>query len=195
MANQEFLTLLRADVSAANQYRSENPGFVPDLIGVDLAGLDLEGANLEDAYLRFSKLRGTNLKGANLRGTNLRVSDLRGANLKKADLEGADLSNANLIGANLIETRLRNTEIRGTGFRKTCVVRFCVGVQVFWGCVNTSTGFIRVDFCNYESLEEFEANFKQDALAYDRTTKQIRECYVKVRAVFGKINESKVVQF
>jgi hypothetical protein len=123
MANAGHLAKLQEGVTAWNEWRRENPGPVPDLIGaplsrLQLGGADLSGANLErtnliGANLRKAKLCGTflpevNLRGADLSGADLRSANLSMANLTAADLSGTDLSRSRLAGALLMGTNLEN---------------------------------------------------------------------------------------
>ncbi len=104
MADQEYLAVLKQDVSTWNSWRA--------------AHLDVATPNLSEADLRGATLQKVNLRGATLAGADLRVAILRGADLNRADLQGADLqcawlSNAFLQGADLHGADLRGTWLSG----------------------------------------------------------------------------------
>ena len=73
MANAEHLAKLKEGVEVWNQWRRENLGVPPDLIGADLRGATLTGADL---------------RGALLRGASLNLAILTEAILTEADLIG-----------------------------------------------------------------------------------------------------------
>ncbi len=138
MADQQQLERLRADVSAWNTWRKQQPEDTIDLSGAnlssaDLSGADLSGANLiganlssadltdtnlSSATLISADLSGTDLSGAYLRGATLISANLRGAYLNKADLNKADLSSAYLIGTYLIGAYLNKANLIGVDLSK-----------------------------------------------------------------------------
>lgn len=97
--NNEHIAIIRQGVEVWNLWRSENPGIIPELDGVDFGDVNRE-------------LRGANLYGANMYAVILNSADLRDANLShavlcrshldNAILDNADLTNANLFSADLI---------------------------------------------------------------------------------------------
>jgi uncharacterized protein YjbI with pentapeptide repeats len=96
MANSKHVEILKTDVDAWNQWRSENGQIIPDLSEADLGKLNLTLANFADA-----NLSGASLVMANLEGADLRWANLSGANLVGARLIGVDLQEANLSGTDL----------------------------------------------------------------------------------------------
>ena len=57
MANQEHLDLLLRGVESWNQWRVNNPGIIPNLLGAYLRGTDLSGADLRRADFQGADLR------------------------------------------------------------------------------------------------------------------------------------------
>ncbi len=126
-ADSEHIEILRRGPRPWNEWRSERPEIVPNLVGISLSigdrqlgpinggPINLSHARLRHAVLRFATLTGANLAGADLADTDLRDARLEGANLTgadlsdalldRADLAGASLSGANLCGASLLEAR------------------------------------------------------------------------------------------
>jgi uncharacterized protein YjbI with pentapeptide repeats len=134
MANAEHLALLRQSVAWVwNDWRTRNPGSLPDLSWADLrnaylGGTNLDGANLSEAHLSDAILHLAHLDGANLSGAHLGGAKLRGAHLSGAKLSGADLSDtdlrktdfsmailskANFDGANLRGANLSDADLTG----------------------------------------------------------------------------------
>jgi uncharacterized protein YjbI with pentapeptide repeats len=99
----ESLTRLAAGVDEWNQYREENPDFIPFLPGVRLLpyldaigpldGIDFSGGELTAADLDQTQLAHANFTGATLDD----------ASFEEASLEGADFSNASLEFASFDE--------------------------------------------------------------------------------------------
>lgn len=126
-ADSEHIELLRRGPRPWNEWRSENPSILPNLVGISLnigdrqlgpingGPINLSYARLRHAFLRFATLTRANLEGADLADTDLREARLEGANLAGADLSdalldradfaGANLSGANLCGASLLGVR------------------------------------------------------------------------------------------
>ena len=110
MTNKKLIELLKAGkVDEFNQFRKENPDFIPDLRGIvlferhaktaRLKGINFEGALLQGANLQSAKLQGSNLQGANLQGSNLYRANLCTSNLQGAILQDVNLNRALLQGA------------------------------------------------------------------------------------------------
>jgi hypothetical protein len=126
-ADSEHIELLRRGPRPWNEWRSENPSILPNLVGISLSigdrqlgpinggPINLAYARLRHAVLRFATLTAADLGGADLADTDLRDARLEGANLVGADLSdalldradfaGANLSGANLCGASLADAR------------------------------------------------------------------------------------------
>ena len=113
MANAEHLALLQQGTASWNDWRTRNPGSLPDLSQVFLGGANLWRANLSRANLNEAELSGAELSGANLSRANLNGAELSGANLSWAELSGANLSRANLRGANLRGANLGGANLSG----------------------------------------------------------------------------------
>tara|TARA_Y200000002_G_scaffold382589_2_gene400207 strand:+ start:893 stop:1198 length:306 start_codon:yes stop_codon:yes gene_type:complete len=80
MTKQQLIELLQAGkVDEFNQFRADNPDFIPDLIGVALLGANLIGVDLHGVDLRGAVLHGVDFRGANLKGADLTGADLLGA--------------------------------------------------------------------------------------------------------------------
>ena len=62
----DYLEKLHEGVEVWNEWRRNNPGIYPNLIGANLIGANLMGANLIGADLRGANLRGADLEGADL---------------------------------------------------------------------------------------------------------------------------------
>ena len=92
MANQEHVALLKKSVEEWNQWRSENPGVIPNLKKANLKKANLEKANLKKA----------NLEGAKLNGANLSSALFTKAELDKADFTGATITQDQLLQANYL---------------------------------------------------------------------------------------------
>jgi uncharacterized protein YjbI with pentapeptide repeats len=111
MTNKELIALLKAGkVQEFNQFRADNPNFIPDLRGIDLyvgraskhaklKGINFKNALLQDSNLQGAKLQGSNLQGSNLQGSNLYRTNLCMVNLQGANLQGVNLNRALLQGA------------------------------------------------------------------------------------------------
>jgi hypothetical protein len=94
------VNLTGADVGwLAEQVRSSNDGFVPDLYleRAALTAAHLEQATLSDAHLEGAILVGAHMEGADLRPAHLKGADLRLATFdKNSHLNGAVLAGASL---------------------------------------------------------------------------------------------------
>lgn len=111
MTNKELIALLKAGkVQEFNQFRADNPNFIPDLRGIDLyvgraskhaklKGINFKNALLQDSNLQGAKLQGSNLQNCNLQGANLYRTNLCMVNLQGANLQGVNLNRALLQGA------------------------------------------------------------------------------------------------
>lgn len=116
--NQEQYDILKRcseeqNMSAWNNYRTQQRE-TPIL---------LENADLKRAVLEGAQLGGCNLKGARFEGANLLAADLRGADCRNADFQaanlwGATLSAANLEGASLIFANLENVDLRNANLQQ-----------------------------------------------------------------------------
>jgi len=102
VANQKYLSLLKEDVKAWNQWRAEHLSIQPDLSEADLSQSDFGTVDLSF----------TNLHGANLSGSNFQRANLSKANLNDAFLKGIDLTAAFLVGASLRVTHLGDANLR-----------------------------------------------------------------------------------
>ncbi|MGK7942269.1 MAG: pentapeptide repeat-containing protein [Crocosphaera sp.] len=127
--SEEFLELLKKDVTAWNRWRQENSQVEINFESVDLSNSHLSQANLKGINFKRSNFGGSDLRQADLsdsclKGANFEQCDLRNARLKQANLANANLkavklSDANLISANLsraiiIDARLMNADLRFT---------------------------------------------------------------------------------
>jgi uncharacterized protein YjbI with pentapeptide repeats len=132
MENERYITWLKQDLDAWNQWRRVNSQRI-DLVGVQLRGIslkrallnamnlsecDLKGADLKRAYLCNSSLVGANLEEtdldrASLMGADFRTANLTNASLKWACLSGADFRQANLTGADLTGADLTDADLTG----------------------------------------------------------------------------------
>ena len=144
MTKENHLTILKQGPRAWNQWRRENFGIMPNLVGANLSfaelcevnlynarisGANLTYANLTNASLTKADLRGANLSrarltnvkltNANLSNAYLTIADLSNANLSDANLSYANLSYANLSYANLSRARLTNADLRGANLFRT----------------------------------------------------------------------------
>ena len=109
--NPEHLSKLMEGVDAWNEWRTQNPSIIPDLVHAKLAKSNLVKINLKKAKLSKAQLNNAHLGKANLAWADLNRANLtqaylsrvnlKNANLGYANLKGANLTNANLIGANL----------------------------------------------------------------------------------------------
>ena len=70
MAKPEHLDKLKVSVEVWNEWRHENIGIVPALLGADLEEADLRGADLGGASLCYADFGKADLKRANLKGAN-----------------------------------------------------------------------------------------------------------------------------
>ncbi len=102
MTNKELIALLQAGkVEEFNQFRVDNPNFIPDFRGADFFGIDLSYANL--SYANFSN---ADLTSANLINANLKLANLYCVKINKQQLthlifvENADFHNADLFRDN-----------------------------------------------------------------------------------------------
>jgi len=133
MGNELYLEIRQKGAMSWNQWREDNPDFIPDLRGGNLSGIDFDGFNLSRADFRETNLANvslfeTNLGGANLSGVrfhnlhiveaSLRKANLSSASITYSDLSGADLSGANLGEAELFESDLRMTKFIGANLQK-----------------------------------------------------------------------------
>ena len=122
MADATHIDILYEGVEAWNEWRHNNPGEKPSLVGEDLSEMDLTGVNLgeadlTDAELFQADLTEANLKMAALTRADLAGADLSGAALYKADFSGACLIEVNLTGASLGAANFRGADLRGTKLR------------------------------------------------------------------------------
>jgi uncharacterized protein YjbI with pentapeptide repeats len=126
MEGREHLLLLFRSIAlgncrAWNDWRIENPGLSPKLMGLELWEMNLPFLNLSRSDLRLANLHNVNLfranieqsdlsmailknvdfREANLKGSKLYHANLRGSDLRHADLSGADLRQATLIGSRI----------------------------------------------------------------------------------------------
>jgi hypothetical protein len=118
MANQEYVELLKRDVTAWNAWRAQHLEIFPNLRDADLSHTDLRRINLRDADLRDADLSHANLSYADLRSAhlnnaNLSHADLINADLSHVNLHNADLSNSDLRDANLSIANLSNVNLYG----------------------------------------------------------------------------------
>lgn len=120
MADKEHLKILDQGVEAWNQWRRQNPPFVPDLSEADLSHKHLMRANLYTARLSKSNLSDAILFGAQVTAADLSGADLSGANLVIANLSFSDLSNATLTKAQLAETSFGDTDLSNVKGLDTC---------------------------------------------------------------------------
>lgn len=118
MSKQELIELLQAGkVQEFNQFRADNPDFIPDLRGIDLyvgrgsKHAKLKGINFKDALLQDSNLQGAQLQGSNLQGCNLQGANLYRTNLCMVNLQGANLQGINLNRALLQGARFDKNQI------------------------------------------------------------------------------------
>jgi uncharacterized protein YjbI with pentapeptide repeats len=111
MANAEHLALLQQGTAIWNDWRTRNPGSLPDLSGADLRQANLSPVELSGADLHGANLRGADLREANLIDADLREADLSGANLNEADLSRANLGSASLWEAHLFRVNLTNADL------------------------------------------------------------------------------------
>jgi hypothetical protein len=119
MAEASHIDILYEGVEAWNEWRRENPGEAPKLVGEDLSDMDLTGINLGEADLTDAELFQTDLTEANLKmavfdKADFSGADLSGAALYKASLVDACLIEANLTGADVRAADLRKADLRGT---------------------------------------------------------------------------------
>jgi len=112
--NPEHLSKLMEGVDAWNEWRTQNPSIIPDLIHAKLAKSNLFGINLKKAKLFKAQLNNANLGQANLAGANLTKANLVEANLDKANLTSANLRGADLTNAILTDTKLTNAKYDAT---------------------------------------------------------------------------------
>jgi uncharacterized protein YjbI with pentapeptide repeats len=113
------IELLQAGkVQEFNQFRADNPDFIPDLRGIDLylnkrtvKYAKLKGINFKDALLQGSNLQGAKLQGALLQGANLQDANLYRTNLCMVNLQGANLQGVNLNRALLQGARFDKSQI------------------------------------------------------------------------------------
>jgi len=103
MTNKELIKLLKAGkVQEFNEFRADNPDFIPDLRGIDLyvgkgsKSARLKGINFKDALLQDSNLQGAKLQGSNLQGAKLQDANLYRTNLCMVNLQGSNLQGVNL---------------------------------------------------------------------------------------------------
>src|SRR5579884_1093057 len=98
MASAEHQQILQQGPGVWNQWRSHNPGIVPELADADLSQLNLVGASLRGADLRRAKFGSADVTGTDLRESNLRGADLSGVTgpLQSEQVAGADLAGAAL---------------------------------------------------------------------------------------------------
>ncbi len=121
MADVDHLAKLKEGTAKWNEWRNQNPLFLPDLGFADLCEVSLREANLSSANLSMADLSGSdlrdadlgwaNLSGANLSRAKLIFAGMREANLDMAILEDADLKGADLRKANLTEADLTAANI------------------------------------------------------------------------------------
>lgn len=113
--------ILLQGTQAWNQFRTNNPGAIPDISGVDIppivnsnrgpTSFNLSGVNLSNTDLSGAILESVNLSNANLKGANLTGAFMFGANLSGTDLSGANLQGADLSGVNFTEANLSNANL------------------------------------------------------------------------------------
>jgi len=119
--NPEHLSKLMEGVDAWNEWRTQNPSIIPDLVHAKLAKSNLVKINLKKAKLSKAQLNNAHLGKANLAWADLTRANLtqaylsrvnlKNANLGYANLKGANLTNANLIGANLTMADLTEAKL------------------------------------------------------------------------------------
>ena len=140
MSKREHLELLKQDVEAWNEWRSENMDLKPDLRRANLENKDLSGANLTGARLDKARLGYANLSGADLKGAELHLADLR-----LTDFENADLSRTSLLEANLYGTNLRGAQLKGSNLAHARLYALTLGGTNFFDAHLAKTSFHNVD--------------------------------------------------
>lgn len=111
MTKQKLIELLLAGkIDKFNQFRKDNPDFIPDLRDIDLyVGRGSKHAKLKGINFKDALLQGSNLQSAKLQGSNLQGANLQGVNLNRALLQGARFDNnqiamlPELLGIKIIE--------------------------------------------------------------------------------------------
>ena len=102
MTRDDLIKLLKAGkVDEFNQFRADNPDFIPDLIGADLLGADLKGVDLKYADLHSAVLHGVDFMGADLTDADLTGADLLGAIFDKQQISMLP----ELLGIKVIEDK------------------------------------------------------------------------------------------
>ncbi|MBE9039287.1 pentapeptide repeat-containing protein [Oscillatoriales cyanobacterium LEGE 11467] len=113
MADPKHLRLLKQSVDTWNEWRANNYGTIPDLVGADLQGINLAGADLSRGNFHQANLGYANLFGVDLGGANLSRANLSAANLSGAFINKANIRKANLCGAQLWVAQLFQTDLAG----------------------------------------------------------------------------------
>jgi uncharacterized protein YjbI with pentapeptide repeats len=166
MENELYLTRLKQDVDAWNQWRKGNCEWIDlaraqlrgaalrrallnnvDLSEANLSRADLRrallcntcslGADFTEANLSRASLKDAVLKGAYLTKTSLRWACLIGADLKEANLAGADLTGADLTNADLSGANLTGAELTGADLTGASLINVQACGTNFQGAIFT----------------------------------------------------------
>jgi len=119
MANVDHLVLLQLGYQEWNQYRFDNPGFIPDLSEANLSRMDLKWFNLDfgnfnkcvfsQADMRYASMLDCNFNQANFWRADMRYAMARNSNFNMATLSEADLSFAAFTNCNMNAVVMSNT--------------------------------------------------------------------------------------
>jgi uncharacterized protein YjbI with pentapeptide repeats len=123
MTDDDYLTILGQGADFWNQWRSNNPTILPNLMMANLGGADLRRMDLRRIDLSWANLSWSNLREVDLRNTNLSEANLRGADLSGANLSGANLSGANLSWANLSGAHLNGADLSRANWGYTTITK------------------------------------------------------------------------
>ena len=121
---EKLFQLLREGVSAWNQWRNDNPEYIPDLRKQMITSYTIINSyfaeiNMKDARLKLANLSGNNFSKAYFKNADLTATLLNNTNFVKADLSNAKFINANLTGADLHGANLKNAKFENTILNNT----------------------------------------------------------------------------
>jgi uncharacterized protein YjbI with pentapeptide repeats len=123
MANAKHVKLLLQGADCWNNWRTQNPSIIPDLIQADISRAKIDTANLSGAKFTGANLSGASLSHADLSKANFSGTDLTGATFKDAKLQKANLSSSYLNNAVFEYADLTDAILTHAQLNRACFVQ------------------------------------------------------------------------